>query len=226
MLNAVILAGGLGTRLQQTVPDLPKTLAPIRGKAFLDILLDYIEESHVIDRVILSVGHQKEKILHHLKKHPRTIEVLFSSENYPLGTGGAISKAVEAVHSSSFFVFNGDTLAHLSLKDMMERFSSSSMLAAIYKKNTKHSGWLKINEAGWITSFEEKRQDNPSGWINAGVYLFKKKHFEKPLPEVFSLETFFLPQLLQEGIQSFCFDGLFIDIGTKDSYEQAQTLDL
>ncbi len=230
MVDAIILAGGLGTRLRDTVPHLPKPLAPIRGVAFLDLLLEQIEQSGVVKKIILALGYKADAVIERYSKRPRGLPIEFSVEEIPLGTGGAVVKALEKTDSSPFFVFNGDSYLACSLSEMVRKFRSPAMIAYTHVEESSQYGKLEIDPEGKITAFYEKQPILEAGFVNGGVYLFDPKIFErhsdygKMLPAVFSLERELFPQLIQEGLFGFHAEGIFSDIGTKDSYQKAQLL--
>ncbi len=102
--EAIILAGGLGTRLKETIPEGPKSMAPVSGRPFLEYQLDYLDRWG-IRRVILSVGYQKEKIISHFGNEYKSLEIEYAIEEEPLGTGGAIINALQFVRGFSTFIF-------------------------------------------------------------------------------------------------------------------------
>lgn len=218
-MDAIILAGGFGTRLKKTVPDVPKGLAPIRGTPFLDLLLHQLFTSALINRVILALGDRHEKIIHYYRTSP--LNLVYSIEKKPLGTGGAVKLASSLLHSPHYFVINGDTLTPVSFKEMFDyHMTENADLTLAYGKTTtpERYGGLLIKD-GRIESFHEKTTSSPL--VNAGVYLFSR---DLPFPkeEVFSLETDFFPSLLTKKMMGYFVPGDFIDIGTESSYITAQ----
>jgi D-glycero-alpha-D-manno-heptose 1-phosphate guanylyltransferase len=224
MIDAMILAGGLGTRLREAVPHVPKPLAPINGVAFLDLLLDQIERSGVVKKVVLAVGYKAEMIVDHIKASHRRIPIVFSREDQPLGTGGAVRQAIEMTDSDPVFVFNGDSYLECPLMEMARNFHEPMTLAYTYVEDASRFGQIIIDAQGRIQSFQEKQINRSPGWINGGIYLFDKKVFERKWPEAFSLEKEMFPALLKDGIFGFHTEGLFIDIGTPESFASAQLI--
>ena len=222
MVDAIILAGGLGTRLREAVPHLPKPLAPIHGVAFLDLLLDQIEQAGIVDKIILALGYQSEAIVQHYREKKRSIPIEYSIEETPLGTGGATQKALEKADSSLVFVFNGDSYLSCHLRTMLAHYCDSFVMAYTHVTDASRYGKIEIDEKNRVIAFQEKQYATEPGFVNAGIYLFDRKIYDRPLPKSFSLEKDLLPSLLQEGIYGFYCDGLFIDIGTKESYGLAQ----
>lgn len=223
MADAIILAGGFGTRLKEVVPELPKPLAPIQGVAFLDLLLDTLERSEVIDHVILAVGYRADAIVSRYRDAKRKVPILFSEEKQPLGTGGAVKLALHLARSSPVFVLNGDSYLHCSLRQMLKSYRAPVTIAATRVENATRYGQIEMDALNQISVFMEKAAADQPGWINGGIYLMEKTIFEKQ-PDVFSLEKDLLPALLDQGIFGFPVTGLFIDIGTPASWMQAQDL--
>jgi D-glycero-alpha-D-manno-heptose 1-phosphate guanylyltransferase len=224
MIDAIILAGGLGTRLRKAVPNVPKPLAPIQGVPFLDLLIDQIERSGVVKKIVLAVGYRAEEILKHFEIKPRRTPLLFSNETAPLGTGGAIRQAISYTDSDHVYVFNGDSYLNCSLCGMLTHFRSPMTMAFTRVADASRFGQLEIDSQNRIRAFREKENNPNPGWINGGIYLFDRKVFERSWPEAFSLEKDLFPLLLSEGIFGFQTDGLFIDIGTPESFAFAQTV--
>ena len=221
-MQAVILAGGFGTRLKEAVPDLPKPLAPINGRPFLDILLDQLGQIKEIDKVVLAIGYKAEAIVRHCSAdYP--FELDFSIEDKPLGTGGALKQALNLIDSSDVLVMNGDSYLDFSFDKLQkehEKRGANVTLGALRIEKADRYGFLSVDETtGEILSFSEKKEGVSSGFINGGVYLVKKDLFS-PFEEVFSLEKDFFPRIINRF--ACIFDGAFIDIGTPDSFTQAQ----
>ncbi|MBS3905131.1 MAG: nucleotidyltransferase family protein [Simkania sp.] len=224
MVDAVILAGGLGTRLREAVPHLPKPLAPIRGVAFLDLLLEHIEQSGVVKKVVLAIGYKAEVVLEHFSKWSGRLELEFSFEETPLGTGGAVKKAIALTNTPRVFVMNGDSYLACPLGKMYECFHPPVTIAYTHVEDASRFGNIEFDVQGKVIAFHEKKANSLPGWINGGVYLFDRTVFDKNMPAVFSLEKDFFPGLIKEGMASFRVDGLFIDIGTPESYIKAQEI--
>lgn len=216
--DAIVLAGGLGTRLREAVPDVPKSLASINGKPFLDILLTQIVSSKIINNIVLAVGYKADMIVKHYQDHG----LLFSVEKEPLGTGGAIVKAIGQTTTPQVFVFNGDSYLDCPLEKMAKSYKPVLTLACASVPDTSAFGRVAI-EDGNVKQFAEKSISG-QGLINGGIYLFERTVFTSHFPKIFSLEKDLIPNLIAKGIQAFICDGTFIDIGTAPSYTKAQTL--
>jgi D-glycero-alpha-D-manno-heptose 1-phosphate guanylyltransferase len=218
--DAIVLAGGLGKRLRPVVPHLPKPLALIKGRPFLDILLAFIESQAVIGNIILALGYQAEMIIAHYQDK----KYFFSIEREPLGTGGAILHALSYVSSAELFVFNGDSLCSCSLEAMLNSHSTPLTIACADVLDTDNYGRVEIQMDGKITRFSEKGSSG-GGLVNAGIYLFDHAIFREEFPPSFSLEYQLLPRLVAQGkVTAFRCGNPLIDIGTKRSYLQAQSL--
>lgn len=226
-MDAIILAGGRGTRLQEIISDRPKPLAPINGIPFLDILISKLQIDESIDKIILSVGYKKEKII---ERYKNLDNIIFSEEKEPLGTGGAIKKAFEYIESENVLILNGDTYVDLPLKKFLNfhlKTNADITILSNFMENLSRYGSLKINKyTNKLISFEEKQDNNNKGYINSGVYIFNKNVFENILfDRSFSLEKdFFSLALSTKNVFAFKISSFFIDIGTKESYLDAQKL--
>ncbi len=228
MLNtAIILAGGMGTRLKTIISDLPKPMAPIMNVPFLTYQLNYLKHFG-IKKVIFSVGYLSEKIIAHYNQSFENISIEYSIEKNPLGTGGGIRMAMSNLNEDLVLILNGDSFFDLDLEQFynlhLEQKSDFS-LALRYVNNSERYGNIEFNSSNQITSFIEKNQLNQSGYINAGVYILSKKlYLQNTKSNInFSIEKdFFEKQLNQLIIKGFEFKDYFIDIGIPEDYLKAQ----
>ncbi len=228
MLNtAIILAGGMGTRLKTIISDLPKPMAPIMNVPFLTYQLNYLKHFG-IKKVIFSVGYLSEKIIAHYNQSFENISIEYSIEKNPLGTGGGIRMAMSNLNEDLVLILNGDSFFDLNLEQFynlhLEQKAEFS-LALRYVNNSERYGNIEFNSTHQITSFIEKNQLNQSGYINAGVYILSKKlYLQNTKPDInFSIEKdFFEKQLNQLIIKGFEFKDYFIDIGIPEDYLKAQ----
>ena len=187
-MEAIILAGGLGTRLQSIVSDVPKPMAPINDKPFLEYILEYLNKQN-IKRVILSVGYKWEIIRDYFGDKFKDIEIFYNVENERLGTGGAIKESLKLINNEKCFVLNGDTFFDISLNEM-DINESYIELGLKKMKNFDRYGVVEIDNKGFIQSFKEKAYYE-EGFINGGIYLISKNIFNKfELPKQFSFEDF------------------------------------
>lgn len=215
-VDVLILCGGFGTRLRDVVKDKPKCLAPINGKPFIDILLDdYIKQG--LKRFVLCVGHLHEQIIEYLKDR-NNCEIIFSIEETPLGTGGALKKAIPFVESDNILIANGDSICVIDylrlLKYHLEKKSDFTMVLS--KDHTRQDvGNVKIKIDNRIVAFHEKNTENEE-FINSGIYLLQTDCFNKlPNEDKFSLEYNFFPELIaSRNCYGFPVDSVLYDIGT------------
>lgn len=222
-MEAIVLAGGLGTRLRSVVTDVPKPMAPIGDKPFLDYLFKYLKKNGV-DRVILSVGYKWEIIQNYLGDNFDGIQVVYSVEDEPLGTGGAIKKAMNKVTSNDVFIINGDTFFDVDLSELKKNVNNECKLILSLKNmhDFDRYGCVESDSNGIVIAFTEKEY-RKVGNINGGIYLTKRDIFENyDLDEKFSFEEFMQNNLHKLKINSLVFNNYFIDIGIPEDYEKAQ----
>lgn len=224
--EAIVLAGGLGTRLKDILPDIPKCMAPVNGKPFLSYVLSYLEMQG-IEKVILSVGYLKDHIISYFGNKYKTLSIEYSIENEPLGTGGAIKLALEQCQFGNVFVLNGDTSFSVNLPEMEGLHFQSKSEITIAVKHVIHSaryGVVDIDKQERVISFIEKDSKSESNWINGGVYLIRKQIFNDITKRKFSFENDFL-KILHSSLKIYAFKStdFFLDIGVPEDYYLAQT---
>lgn len=223
-MEAIILAGGMGTRLQSVVSDVPKPMADINGKPFLEYLLQYIS-SYGITRVILSVGYKSDVIVKHFGTRFNGVEIVYSIENEPLGTGGAIVQSLNYVNDSDFFLLNGDTFFGIDFQKLTQAHQEQrNNMTLSLKPMSNFDRYGAVTLAGKrVTAFVEKRFIT-SGLINGGVYVLKTNIPDlKQLAEKFSFESDYLEKKLHElQVGAYIEDAYFIDIGIPEDYLKAQ----
>lgn len=223
--QALVLAGGFGTRLAAVVPDLPKPMAPVCGRPFLELLLGALQAKGV-RRVVLSLGYRAEIIERHFGQNWRGLEIECEVETTPLGTGGAMRRGLARCRGDAALVVNGDTLLDVELDALVGRWQRvrQPLLVACRVPDTARYGRLDVGADDRLVGFAEKGVAGP-GWINSGHYLLPRGLLEQAgLPDRFSFETDFVaPRLAQLGIEVFRSQGDFIDIGVPDDYQRAQT---
>lgn len=225
IVEAIVLAGGKGTRLQSVVKDLPKPMADIHGKPFLFYLLRYLQQQG-ITRAILSVGYKADMIQEYFQRNPiLDFKIEYCIESEPLGTGGAIQQALSRAQSPEILVTNGDTMFAVDIPWFVaQHYQMQADVSIGLKKmiNFDRYGVVSINGQQDIIGFEEKRP-RTEGYINAGLYLFPKNLFQRfSMPNKFSLEQDFLPKFLgQYRLKACICDGYFIDIGIPEDYAKA-----
>jgi D-glycero-alpha-D-manno-heptose 1-phosphate guanylyltransferase len=224
--EALILAGGLGTRLQPVVSDVPKPMAKVAGKPFLEYILNYLIEFQ-IERVVLSIGYKAEAFQKYFKKNYKGLDLEYVIEKEPLGTGGALKLALEHCRQNDVLVLNGDTFFNIELDDLwiFHLIHQAEITIALREvDNASRYGTVQLNNDGKITAFIEKTGKKGKGLINAGVYVVKNTTFKKfSLPEKFSLEKdFFEKHLTELKLYGCVCEGYFIDIGIPEDYKKAQ----
>ena len=222
--EAIVLAGGKGTRLQSVVSNVPKPMAPIGEKPFLALLLQYLQ-SQGIEKVVLSVGYMYEIIQETFGNTFNGLAISYSIENEPLGTGGAIAKAMTMIEGENALVLNGDSFIKVELEEIEKHIPCSkneSLLVLKEMTNVSRYGSVVLKDEV-ITAFEEK-QVKEKALINAGVYVLNKDIFkDKNLPEKFSFEKDFLEKEVEKGnLKGIVTNGYFIDIGVPEDYQKAQ----
>ncbi len=222
--QCIILAGGLGTRLRSAVADLPKCMAPVADKPFLYWVITYLQQQKVTS-FVLSLGYMHEVIEAYIKKDFPDVDIIFSVENEPLGTGGAIHLAMQLCKEENVFVVNGDTLFETNNENLLAQHlakESKCTLALKPMSNFDRYGVVKTDSNKNIISFEEKRYQQ-TGLINGGVYLINRHSFlQEKFPQKFSFEKDYLEKYVSEiimiGVQD---EGYFIDIGIPEDFAKA-----
>lgn len=230
-MKAVILAGGLGTRLKTVIPHLPKPMAPINNRPFLEYLMDYWIDQGV-DSFCLSLCHMAEVIQSHFKESYRNCPIEYIKEPAPLGTGGAILYCLSKLDNSSaeVVVLNGDTFVEVDLQSMlrMHQRQSSNLTIALRKveNNDRYSG-VELDENSQIKGFFPRGSNSPYLLINAGVYLLTPKMMMSQrwhVGEKFSIEDDFFPEVIKkQDVYGFLTQGKFIDIGIPSDYQRGQS---
>ncbi len=221
---AIILAGGLGTRLRSVVANLPKCMVPVAGKPFLHFVIENLL-SQGIDTFIFAVGYKSEMIIDYVNEKYPGINKQFSIEAEPLGTGGAVKLACSLVTEKNVLVLNGDTIFKMNVESLLAFHNSCDADCTLSLKpmnNFNRYGVVELNKNGAIASFKEKQQFE-SGLINGGVYALNAARFmQEDFPQKFSfekdyLEAFFDKRRMFGIIQ----DEYFIDIGIPEDFEKA-----
>lgn len=222
-MEAVILAGGLGTRLRSVVADVPKVLVPVGNRPFLNIILTDFKRKG-ISRIVLAVSYLREQIINYVENSDFGLQIDFSVEEQPLGTGGAIKRACELCTAENFFVINGDTFFDVDLPGMMKfsRVHNADITVAAKKMfNFDRYGTLKIDNDS-ITEIKEKIPCEV-GYINGGIYCLRRDFILSIPQEKFSFEKDILEKSYAlKNVCAFVSDGYFIDIGVPEDYKRAK----
>lgn len=212
-MEAIVLAGGLGTRLRNAVPDLPKCMAPVAGRPFIDYVIEEAQ-SQSVNRFIFALGYLSDVIIKHLEEKFPELNYSICTEDHPLGTGGAILAASSHVTTSDCVVLNGDTLFRVNLQSLMRFHIHHDALCTLALKplvQFERYGVVRINKMGRVEAFEEKKPID-QGLINGGVYALNIHQFRSlEFPERFSFEKDFLEkQLHTVPIMGMVHDEYFI----------------
>lgn len=223
--QAIILAGGLGTRLRNTVPGLPKCMAPVAGQPFLKYVIRYLL-SKGVEKFIFSLGYKHEIIEEFLENEFPTLNCQCSIEDEPLGTGGAIQLACRRASEHNIIVVNGDSLFEADIQKAFSFHLQNDAECTLLLKpmtNFTRYGVVEVDDAGTVKSFKEK-QSFATGDINAGVYILNVEGFlDQNFPEKFSFEKDYLEKYFpRKKIFGMIQDEYFIDIGVPQDYERAQ----
>ena len=219
--EAVILAGGFGTRLRTVVHDLPKAMAPINGRPFLEYQLDYLI-ANSFNKAVLAIGYKGKMIQTHFGSNYKTLKLEYSAEERPLGTGGALAKAMGMIEREQFFALNGDTFFGAPLTSLEPE---KTWVLGAQVDNVSRYGCLELAADNQVMKIWEKKKIGP-GIANSGVYRISKKDLQPFTTEdSWSLEDLLLPRLIDRG-ELFCrvSGEPFIDIGVPQDYEAAQLL--
>ena len=227
-MEAIILAGGLGSRLKAAVPDVPKPMAPVSGRPFLEYLLDYWVGQGV-DRFILSVGYRHDIIEKHFGARYKGADVAYAVEEEPRGTGGGLLLALAHLRRPDpFLAMNGDTFFEVELARMRRHHEETRAEITIALRevegNSRYAG-VAMDDTGRITSFDSRARTAGSALINGGVYLARRSALAgTTLPAgPVSVEDQMYPDMLAAGrrLYGFLSSGRFIDIGIPEDYRRA-----
>jgi len=225
-VEAIVLAGGFGTRLQKVVSNVPKSMALINNRPFLEYIFDYLI-SQGVSKAVLSVGYKNEIISNHFKDHYKSLDIGYAVENEPLGTGGGIRLAFWKIEGQRALVMNGDSLFRADYRALLEfhlRKKADATLALRKLTDTGRYGRVTMNRTRRITGFEEKGLSAGAGYINGGVYIIDKLFLMEPgFRGRFSLEKdCFEPCSSYSRLFGFPSDDYFLDIGIPEDYARAQ----
>jgi D-glycero-alpha-D-manno-heptose 1-phosphate guanylyltransferase len=224
-MDAIILAGGLGTRLRSVINDVPKCMAPVNQHPFLYYLFLQLQKDK-IDNVILSLGYKNEIITEWIKKNKFDCTISYIIENEPLGTGGAIKMALNKVKSKETLILNGDTFFDIDIKEFHKfhiQYGADISIALKSMNKFDRYGTVSINNLNRVVAFREKEYCD-YGYINGGCYLLQKDSdiFDDIQESTFSFEKEVLERdTANEKIYGYIDNGYFIDIGIPEDYIRA-----
>lgn len=226
MREAVVLAGGFGTRLSHIVSDVPKPMAPVAGRPFLCYLLDYLHR-YGFEHIVLSTGYMHEKIFDYFGESYQGMRISYAQETEPLGTGGGMLNALQHCQSDNVVVLNGDTLFLVDMEGLLQFHAKHKPLLTLVLRRVEdvsRYGAVCCNEQGRVVSFLEKNASTDAGFINGGTYVLQKSLFDGfRLGDRFSFETDILQSRYQQTpFLGYPSDAYFIDIGIPADYYRAQ----
>lgn len=222
--TAVILVGGAGTRLRSVVKNVPKPLAPVNGRPFLEYVLDQLSD-HGIEKVVLCTGYMAPLVRETLGDSYRDLSLEYSIEQEALGTAGALTNASRLLGTERVLIMNGDSYCDIDLAafdgfhtDTNARIS----IALTTVEDAGRYGAVSVDENNVITAFREKDPSTGPGWINSGIYILGE-HVMDSLPSTtpLSLERDVFPGMIGNGLAGWCGGGRFIDIGIPEDYARA-----
>jgi len=221
-ISCIILAGGYGTRLQSVVNDVAKPMAPMGNKPFLHVLMDYLHQEG-LEKFVLSVGYKAETVSAYFEKLSLPYSIQYIIENEPLGTGGGIKKALQAVDADEFLVLNGDTFFQLPIAKFVQDAQNSRanfFMALMENKNAQRFGSVRL-DGDLVVDFGAPHAD---GLNNAGVYFLNKSEFLSACDaDKCSLETEIFPKLIRnKQLKAKRYEAYFIDIGIPEDYKRAK----
>lgn len=226
--TGVILAGGEGTRLRPVLPDSAKSVAPVNGRPFIGRLLEQLADAGV-NRIVLCTGYRGQDVESAAGREHRGIPILYSVEQQPLGTGGALRQAHASFGDGGpWIVMNGDSYCAIDLAELAaDHFAArlDATIAVVEADDAGRFGSVVISHNRHVTRFFEKQQrpGGGPGWVNAGVYALSERFLAAlPATTPLSLEVQVFPKWLWQGIHAFKRRARFIDIGTPESYALAQ----
>ncbi len=227
-MPALLLVGGMGTRLRSVISSTPKPLAAVGGRSFLQLLVRQLR-SHGVRRVVMCTGHMAEQIEQEFGDGSAwKIRIEYSQEDSPAGTGGAVKLAeAHVADASDFLVLNGDSFLELDFERLVALHRETGALvtmAARRAEDASRYGTLQVDNSGRVVAFDEKTAGHVPGLVNGGVYVFSRKALPFLSPGPSSLERDLFPRLLPHGVYALEQRGLFIDIGTPEDYARAQQL--
>ncbi len=221
-MKAIILAGGEGTRLKKVISEMPKPMAPVSNRPFLEYLVLQLRQGGIGD-IILSTCYRKEVVKSYFGRGEKWgVRITYSEEEKPLGTGGALRKAADLLGPGPgpVMVLNGDSFLEADLRELIEFHTSRDACATMglaFMEDTSRYGRVETDTGGKVVRFAEKSSGAP-GFINGGVYIFNKEILTSIPEGKASLEIEVLPHLVGKGLYGMEIKGFFRDIGIPDDY--------
>ena len=224
--DVVILCGGLGTRLRSISGQTPKVMMEMGKRPFLDIILEHIQKQD-LRRVVLLTGYQAYSVEEYYRKNDFDLEIAFSREEEPLGTGGALKNARQKIKSDPFFLLNGDSFCPVSFNDLLKFHRANQAfgtLTVAQAGETKDYGSIKMDKNKRITTFLEKGRLRDKVYVNAGIYCLSQAVFSAmPDDKKFSLEVDCFQRWVNRELYGYFVKQKFMDIGTPERYRYARS---
>ena len=225
-MKAVIIAGGLGTRLRPLTHTMPKALLPLCGKPLISHIVDAMPSW--VDTVLIAVNYRKDALESYFKELTLPRKIILIEESTPLGTGGAIKNVSDHL-DDTFIALNGDVLSSIDMESMVRFHRSSEGMGTISLwevPDPSAFGVVALESDNRIRSFQEKpaKGDELSNLINAGVYVFEPDILDNIEEGAVSLERQVFPRVLDRGIYGYKFEGYWVDCGTRESFLRAQRI--
>jgi D-glycero-alpha-D-manno-heptose 1-phosphate guanylyltransferase len=227
-LYAVLLVGGMGTRLRSIVPNAPKPLATVGDRSFLELLIRQLRDQG-IRKLVMCTGYLADQIENQFEDGTAwDVSIQYSKELQPLGTAGAVKLAEPLLQNANeFLVMNGDSFMEIDFHQLLQFHRKHSAAATMAVRHVDHAGrygTVKLETTGRVTGFMEKTGVESPGIVNAGIYVFGQEVLKYIPPGPCSLEKDVFPKLLDRGVYSLEQHGVFIDIGTPEDYARAQQI--
>lgn len=228
-IKAIILVGGLGTRLRSVVPSKPKVLASIGDGPFLDLLLRQVR-SQGICRLVMCTGYLADQIENRFGDGSKwNVSIEYSKEETPQGTAGALKLTQRYVRNiPEFLVLNGDSFLEINFQDLIsfhrEHPGAVATMAVVRVEDAGRYGTVNVDANDRVNGFAEKTGNNVPGLVNGGVYVFSQAVWQSVPEGPASLERDVFPQLIDQGVYAREQHGMFVDIGTPGDYARAQEL--
>lgn len=225
LIEAIVLCGGAGTRLRPIIKNVPKPMADINGRPFMELVLDHLS-ARGVKRIVLSVGYQRQIIQDHFGPRYRGCDIFYAVEKAPMGTGGALINSLAFTSERKLLVANGDTFFPIALDRLATYHDEARSLLTVALKqidDTSRFGAIQIDSQGRVIGFKEKGVPG-CGYINGGMYVIDRKFLENlKIPGAFSFERDVLTALhSKRRFMGQVFEEYFIDIGVPEDYQRAR----
>lgn len=219
-MKVIILSGGFGTRLREVIKDTPKPLSQVGGRPFLEYLILQLVKRD-IKKIILSVGYKREMIKSYFGIGDQwDVQITYSEEDIPLGTGGALKKAAQLIDDKQFVVMNGDSFLDIDFAKFINFHKSKQAMATLalaYVEDVGRYGKVEIDGNRDVQRFIEKGASG-EGFINGGIYIFNRNVIDIIPDGNVSIEKDILPLFIGRGLYAMPVNGFFVDIGIPESY--------